>query len=150
NGARVTLIHRGPELSPAIKYWIAPDLKNRCADGDIRMLFNTRVLEIRPGTIVVQNASQPAHALAADFVFALTGYRPDVAFLAALGVAVDAETLKPVVGATFETSRPGIHAIGSVLAGARSGEVFIENGRHHGAAVIAAIAVALGKDGRGR
>jgi thioredoxin reductase (NADPH) len=148
NGARVTLIHRGPELSPAVKYWIAPDLKNRIAEREIRALFGTRVTEIRRGAIVVQKAGEPPQTLANDFVFALTGYRPDVAFLSALGVAVDEQTLKPVVGSTFETSRPGVHAIGSVLAGARSGEIFIENGRHHGAAVIAAIANALGKNGR--
>jgi thioredoxin reductase (NADPH) len=145
NGAHVTLIHRGPELSPAVKYWIAPDLKNRCADGEIRAAFDTRVLEIRPGALVVQKTGEAPRTLANDFVFALTGYRPDVAFLAALGITVDPQTLKPVIDGAFATSRPGVHAIGSVLAGARSGEVFIENGRHHGATVIAAIARAVGK-----
>ncbi|MFO0984560.1 MAG: YpdA family putative bacillithiol disulfide reductase [Planctomycetota bacterium] len=141
HGARVTLIHRRAAIAPSVKYWIAPDLGNRIAEGGIRALFETRVLEIRATELVVETAGEPACTLANDFVFALTGYRPDVVLLDQLAIAYDAATLKPIVDEHFETRRPGIYAIGSMLAGAQSGEVFIENGRFHGQVAIEAIAL---------
>src|SRR5581483_3662399 len=50
-GARVTLIHRGPVLTTAIKYWIRPDIKNRIAAGEIKAYFGSCVLEIQERAI---------------------------------------------------------------------------------------------------
>ncbi len=38
-GARVTLIHRGPGISDAVKYWIKPNIENRIKNGEIRAYF---------------------------------------------------------------------------------------------------------------
>src|SRR5579872_4358988 len=38
HGARVTLVHRGPEIHRHVKYWIKPDIENRIKNGEIRAL----------------------------------------------------------------------------------------------------------------
>src|SRR5690606_15519034 len=48
-GAHATLVVRGAEISPSVKYWIRPDLLNRIAEGSIRALFDSTVTEIREG-----------------------------------------------------------------------------------------------------
>jgi len=40
HGARVTLVHRGPAISSAVKYWIKPDIENRIKNHDIAAYFN--------------------------------------------------------------------------------------------------------------
>ncbi len=50
-GARVTLIHRGGEISRAVKYWIKPNIENRIKNGEIKAYFHSRVLEIRPDSV---------------------------------------------------------------------------------------------------
>jgi len=85
HGARVTLIHRGPETRPHIKYWIKPDLDNRIVNGQIKAYFNSCVTEITPDTVHVETPAGPT-TLPNDFVFALTGYHPDFDFMEALGV----------------------------------------------------------------
>jgi thioredoxin reductase (NADPH) len=72
--------------------------------------------------------------LANHFVFALTGYRPDFEFLEALGVRLDeANDRCPACDpATLESNVPGIYLAGVVIAGERTNEIFIENGRFHG------------------
>src|SRR5947209_6497988 len=39
HGARVTLVHRGPGISPRVKYWIKPDIENRIKNGEIEAYF---------------------------------------------------------------------------------------------------------------
>jgi len=41
-GARVTLIHRGAEISDSVKYWIKPNIENRIKSGEIRAYFQSR------------------------------------------------------------------------------------------------------------
>ena len=50
-GARVTLIHRGREISRAVKYWIKPNIENRIKNGEIKAFFHTKVTEIRRDSI---------------------------------------------------------------------------------------------------
>ena len=60
--------------------------------------------------------------------------------LRAAGVDVNPETQGPLYDPqTFETNVPGLYVAGAVVAGTRSGTVFIENGRLHGQQVIDAI-----------
>ena len=54
HGATVTLVVRGPAVSEGVKYWIRPDLENRIKEGSIAARFNTCVVEIRPGVVVVE------------------------------------------------------------------------------------------------
>ncbi|MCS7316108.1 MAG: YpdA family putative bacillithiol disulfide reductase [Bryobacterales bacterium] len=143
-GARVTLIHRGETLSDHIKYWIRPDLENRIRNGEIRAYFRSHVLEILPEEIVVQTP-QGVIRLENDFVLAMTGYHPDTAFLAALGIRFDPATGRPWTNPeTLESARPGIYLAGVVVAGVHTNEIFIENGRHHAHCIARDIAARLG------
>ena len=49
---------------------------------------------------------------------------------------------------TLESNVPGIYVAGVVVAGERTNEVFIENGRFHGALIAADLAEKLGKGAR--
>ncbi len=63
----------------------------------------------------------------------MTGYRPDLEFLASLGIRLDPESQKPRINPeTFESDRPGIFLAGVIVAGMHTNEIFIENGRFHG------------------
>lgn len=139
-GAGVTLVHRQAALGESIKYWVKPDIENRIKEGSIAARFDTRLVEIRPTTVVVDRAGT-TEEIDADAVFLLTGYRSDTTLLRNAGVDVDAKSCGPVFDPdTFETNVPGLYVAGAVVAGLESGKIFIENGRFHGEQVIAAIA----------
>ena len=139
NGAKVTLVHRHPQLGQTIKYWVKPDIENRIKAGQIRGLLETRVIEITPHEVVVSNGGGERR-LPAVQVFALTGYHPDFTFIEALGVTLDPVTRKPALDPnTLESNIPGIHLAGVVIGGRHTGEIFIENGRFHGKQIIEAL-----------
>jgi thioredoxin reductase (NADPH) len=141
-GARVTMVHRRAELGSSIKYWVRPDIENRLKAGQIRACFSTEVRKIEPGKVLLRNhgASYAALELPADFVFLLTGYHPDFEFLQQQGIALDAETRKPLHNPeTLESNVKGIYLAGVILGGKHTGEIFIENGRFHGKQIIAAL-----------
>ncbi len=139
NGARVTLVHRNAELGFGIKYWVRPDIENRIKANEVRALFETRVLQIEPDHVVVENGAGK-RGLRARQVFALTGYHPDFEFIESLGVQLDPETRKPALNPnTLESNVPGIHLAGVVIGGRHTGEIFIENGRFHGKQIIASL-----------
>lgn len=140
HGAQVTVIHRREQFDSGIKYWILPDLLNRINEGSITAYYNSSVTEIRSDSIVVCGSGATDRVLANDFVFALIGYHPDRRLLAMCGVEVDADTEAPLIDATtYATSVPGVYVAGSIAAGKNNNKIFIENGRHHGKAVIDAI-----------
>lgn len=138
-GAEVTLIHRGPKMQ-GLKYWIEPDIENRIKNGEIRAFFNSNVVEIRKREIVVRRDTGELITLENDCVLAMTGYQPDVSFLESIGVQFDPVTKRPKHDPkTLETNVPGIFVAGVITAGNVSGEVFIENSRHHGELIRDAI-----------
>jgi thioredoxin reductase (NADPH) len=140
HGARVTLIHRGPEMHRHVKYWIKPDIENRIKNGEIRALFNSRVVEITPDTVIVETPAG-REVLPNDFVFALTGYRPDFSFLESLGVRLEGPDRLPVCDSESLCSNvSGIYLAGVIVAGSRTNEIFIENGRFHGKQIARAVA----------
>jgi len=143
HGARVTLIHRGAEMHRHVKYWIKPDIENRIKAGEIKAFFHTRVVEITPDAVIVETP-EGRKTVANDFVFALTGYHPDFDFLANLGVQCGGADRLPVCHKqTLESNVPGIYLAGVIVAGERTNEIFIENGRFHGVQIAAALTAAL-------
>lgn len=138
-GARVTLVHRREELGATIKYWVRPDILNRVKAGEIRALFNSKVIRIDSEHVFIRNGAGE-HSLPARQVFALTGYHPDFSFLRQIGVSLDSETNKPAINPkTLESNVPGVFLAGVVIGGNFTGEIFIENGRFHGRQIIAAL-----------
>jgi len=138
HGARVTMVHRGPGISPSVKYWIKPDIENRIKAGQVNAYFNSRVREITLENVVL-DTPEGERRLANDYVFALTGYHPDFEFLCSLGIKVSDEAdKKPIVDRqTLESNVPGIYLAGVLIAGMRTSEIFIENGRFHGQLIAA-------------
>ena len=133
HGAKVTLVHRGPEMHRHVKYWILPDINNRIKSGEIKAYFNSNVTNISQDDVTI-SAPQSAVTLPNKFVFALTGYHPDFSFIERLGVALDESNDRcPVCDpVTLESNVPGIYLAGVIVAGERTNEIFIENGRFHG------------------
>jgi thioredoxin reductase (NADPH) len=145
-GASVTLIHRHATLGDTIKYWVRPDIDNRIKEGSVAARFETRVVEISRTAVTVENAAG-REEIAADAVFLLTGYRPDVDLMRRAGVNCDEETLAPELNPdTFETNVPNLFIAGGAIAGRNTGSIFIENGRFHGERIIAALAERLRND----
>ena len=142
-GARVTLIHRGTGISEKVKYWIKPNIENRIKSGEIQAYFNSQVVEIRPDSILVSTPGGEV-LLKNDFLFALTGYSPDLKFLNSIGITLDPESRRPRSDPhTLESERPGIFLAGVIVAGMHTNEIFIENGRFHGKQIAEAIAAQL-------
>ena len=153
-GAHVTLVHRQAALGDSIKYWVRPDIDNRIKAGSIAAHFQTRVVEIRPTEVVLESSVENGAAqavvrqsLAADAVFLLTGYHPDVDLMRRAGIRCDADSLKPELSEdTFETNVPNLFIAGGATAGRHTGNIFIENGRFHGERIIATLAARFATD----
>jgi thioredoxin reductase (NADPH) len=139
-GARVTLVHRGPGIHNNVKYWIKPNIENRIKNREVVGYFNSRLTVIREAEVDIQTPEGPL-TLKNDFVFALTGYHPDLEFMGRLGIRLDPVTQRPRTNPeTLESDRPGIYLAGVIVAGMHTNEIFIENGRFHGEKIAEAIA----------
>ena len=137
HGARVTLVHRDERIHPNVKYWVRPDIENRIKNGEIQALFRSSLQEIGPDYIVVRTPVG-TQRLPNDFVLALIGYHPDYDFLRSVGLELSDEQFRPFCDPeTLETNIPGIYAAGVIVAGSRTNEIFIENGRFHGKLIAA-------------
>jgi thioredoxin reductase (NADPH) len=132
HGARVTLVHRGPSMHRHVKYWILPDIQNRIKNGEVAAYFNSTVSKIDLDTVTLATP-QGEVIIPNRYVFAMTGYHPDFDFLASLGVRVEGSDRQPIFDQqSLESNVPGIYLAGVIVAGDRTHEIFIENGRFHG------------------
>ncbi|MEK6689108.1 MAG: NAD(P)-binding domain-containing protein, partial [Gemmatimonadota bacterium] len=131
-GARVTLVYRGTQLKPSVKYWLKPDFENRVKAGEITARFASDVMEITPAAVLVRDDHGVVTTLSADRVYALTGYHPDFELFRGMGIALDDEGRPTLDPNTLESNVPGIFMAGSVTSGRKISEVFIENGRYDG------------------
>lgn len=139
-GARVTVVYRGNEYSPSIKPWVLPEFDGVVRNGEVKMHFNTNVLEIREHEVILEIDGHE-EVLQNDFVFAMTGYHPDHSFIRAMGVTIDDETGRPfITPETMETNIEGLFIAGVIAAGNNANEIFIENGRFHGDCIAQTIA----------
>jgi thioredoxin reductase (NADPH) len=136
HGARVTLIHRGPTFGGSVKYWILPDIENRIKENKIQALFNSEVEEIQKDFIVVQTQDGRRLEIENDYVFAMTGYKPNVYFFEKMGIEMQSNCTPVYDSDTYETNIPGMYIAGVITAGADGSKVFIENSRNHGKIII--------------
>jgi thioredoxin reductase (NADPH) len=138
----VTIVHRGEDFRPTVKYWLVPDVKNRVKEGKIKTKFNSLLKAIEPKRILIDNLlTGEEEWMEADFVFMLIGYIPDGTLLQRCGIELRESTMIPVFDPeTFETNVPGLYLCGTVIAGIHTEKVFIENGRDHAVAIIDHIA----------
>jgi thioredoxin reductase (NADPH) len=146
HGARVTMVHRGPGIHSHVKYWIKPDIENRLKAKEINSYFNTSVREILPDAVLL-NTPEGEITLENDFVFALIGYHPDYSFLRRIGIELTKDQCRPVCDPeTLESNVPGVYVAGVIVAGSRTNEIFIENGRFHGQLIAEHVSRTLRRD----
>ncbi|MEO5509089.1 MAG: YpdA family putative bacillithiol disulfide reductase [Longimicrobiales bacterium] len=140
-GARVTIVHFGPELDPNVKPWVRPDIDARMNAGQVATHFGSRLAEVRPGSALIEHIETgTVTELRNDFVLAMTGYMPKGVLLRSLGVEFDPDTGKPIHNVdTMETNVPGVFIAGVLSAGNNANKVFIENGRNHGFQIVASL-----------
>jgi len=132
HGARVTLVHRSAAMHRHVKYWILPDIENRIKNGEIAAHFQSRVTSIHEDSVTIAGPEEES-TIANDYVFAMTGYHPDFDFLTELGVRLEGPDRLPVCDPeTLESNVAGVYLAGVIVAGRRTNEIFIENGRFHG------------------
>ena len=132
-GARTTIVYRGKAWPKSVKYWLRPDLENRIKAGEIQARLASQVTEITPREVVVRGGLGNAERIPADRVYPLIGFHPDLELFTRTGIAFDPESGRPQIEPeTLETSVPGVFVAGSVTAGNKISEIFIENGRFDG------------------
>jgi thioredoxin reductase (NADPH) len=139
SGARVTLVHFGPDFDKKIKPWVLPDFQNRAKEGSIATRWDSRVKTIESGSVVISRP-EGDERLKADLVYVMTGFAPNMDLLRQIGVPIDVTTGIPSHNPdTLETSVPGVFVAGVVVAGFDANKVFIENGRYHGDKIVARV-----------
>lgn len=131
-GADVTLVIRGKEISPRVKYWVKPDIENRIASGEISVLYNSKLKQITNSHAHIQTPAGDI-TLENDFVLALTGYQPNFNFLKKVGINIPTESpcLPEHDSDTMETNIGGLYLAGVVCGGLNTHLWFIENSRIH-------------------
>ncbi|MDY0405683.1 YpdA family putative bacillithiol disulfide reductase [Virgibacillus sp. 179-BFC.A HS] len=131
-GANITVLYRGEMYSKSIKPWILPDFDSLVRKNIVKMEFNAHVRKITQNFVHYEVHGEEKK-VPCDFVFAMTGYRPDIAFLKDAGIEINPANGKPTYNEeTMETNIPGIYVAGVIAAGYNNNEIFIENGRFHG------------------
>jgi thioredoxin reductase (NADPH) len=138
-GADVTLVIRDAEVSHRVKYWVRPDILNRLKEGSIKAYFNSSLKEIRKDEVDIQTPDGEV-TIPNDFVMAMTGYRPDFAFLRKLGIRLTDDKFIPHYNhQTMETNVKGLYLAGVVCGGLDTHLWFIENSRIHADMIVESI-----------
>jgi thioredoxin reductase len=95
-----------------VKYWIRPNIENRIKSAEIPAFFQSRLVEILPDSVRIETPDGE-RALRNDFVFAMTGYHPDIGFLEAHGIRFDPESRRPYTNPeSLESDRKGVYLAG--------------------------------------
>jgi thioredoxin reductase (NADPH) len=139
-GAEVTMVIRGEGIGPRVKYWVRPDIVNRINEGSIKAYIRSTLSAIRPGEVDIETP-EGIETIANDYVIALTGYQPDLAFLRGAGIKLsDDARLQPYYDpATMMTNIPNLYLAGVVCGGMNTHSWFIENSRIHAELIVKSI-----------
>ncbi|TDQ41554.1 YpdA family putative bacillithiol disulfide reductase [Aureibacillus halotolerans] len=144
-GARVTVLYRGDVYSSSVKPWILPEFEALVRHEKIAMEFNANVTAIELHHVHYEVGGKN-YSIKNDFVFAMTGYRPDHALLKAAGIEIDEQTGRPRFNETsMESNVQNLFIAGVLAAGNNANEIFIENGRFHGGQIAAVLAERFSK-----
>ena len=136
-GAEVTMVIRGESIGKRVKYWVRPDIENRIKEGAIKAYFQSQILEIREKEVEIKTP-EGLVTIPNDFVIAMTGYQPNLAFLRNTGIRLsEDEKLAPVYNTeTMESNVKNIFLAGVVCGGMETHVWFIENSREHADKII--------------
>jgi thioredoxin reductase (NADPH) len=137
HGARVTLVHRGRAIKSTVKYWLAPDLENRIAEGSIEAHFGTTLTSFEADGTVRLVKPEGERDLRVDAAYVLIGYDPEPEIARAAGVVfTEGELIPSFDPSTCESNVPGLYVAGTLQAGRFTNRLFIENTRDHGEKVV--------------
>ena len=136
----VTMIIRENEIGKNIKYWVRPDIINRIENKEIKVFYESEILEIKEKSIVIKNKKDSTE-IENDFVLAMTGYQPNYEILEKLGVEIlNDEFRTPFYNEdTMETNIKGVFLAGVICGGLKTNKWFIENSREHSEKIISQI-----------
>lgn len=139
-GAEVTMVIRDAGIGERVKYWVKPDVENRIKEGSIKAIFNANIKEIKEGEVII-DTPEGEQIIENDWVIALTGYQPNLAFLEKIGIKLsDDKIKKPVYSEeTMETNLPNVYLAGVICGGMNTHSLFIENSRVHAHRIVNAI-----------
>ncbi len=141
-GAKVALSYRREAFDPDhVKYWLLPEFKGRLVRGEIEGHLETTPVSIAPGSVCLRRADGSEYDVPADFVLPLVGFTADHSLFDMIGMKRVGEESAPLLDPdTMECSVPGVHVIGTAVAGEqRRFAVFMENCHVHVERVMAAI-----------
>lgn len=129
-GSEIAMVIRGTEVGKRVKYWVRPDIINRMEEGSIKVYYNSSIKEIRETEVDVETLDGLV-TLQNDWVLALTGYRPNLAFLQKIGIELSADEIKcpSYDETTHETNVKNIFLAGVICGGMDTHRLFIENSR---------------------
>lgn len=134
-GANVTVLIRGSELGPHVKYWVRPDIQNRIKEGSIKAYFNSELISISEKEVELKTPEGNV-TLKNDFVIAMTGYQPDFSMLRKFGIELPETCLPSYSEDTMETNVKGLYLAGVVCGGMDTHKLFIENSRIHANIIV--------------
>lgn len=129
-GAEVTMVIRGNDMGPNVKYWVRPDIENRIKEGSIKAYFESNLKEIKEHSAIIDTPEGEVE-IENDFVAAMTGYQPNFKFLEKLGVTLDENKVPNYHPETMESNLTGLYLAGVVCGGMDTHKWFIENSRVH-------------------
>jgi thioredoxin reductase (NADPH) len=139
-GASVSLVIRSHEVGDRVKYWVRPDILNRIKEGSIQAYFNSEVREIREQEVILSTPKGKV-TIPNDWVLAMTGYQPNLAFLKKMGIELAKDPVKKPLydEKTHESNVPGIYLAGVICGGMNTHRLFIENSRIHASLIFRSI-----------
>jgi thioredoxin reductase (NADPH) len=136
-GADVTMVIRGADIGERVKYWVRPDIINRIKEGSIKTFTNATISAIREHDVDIQTP-EGIVTIENDWVIALTGYQPNLEFLAKIGIELSGDAVrKPFYNEdTHETNVENVYLAGVICGGMNTHRLFIENSREHAVKII--------------
>lgn len=141
-GAEVALSYRREAIDPDhVKYWLLPELRGRLLRKEIEGHLETTPVSIAPDSVRLRRADGSEYDVAADFVLPLIGFTADHSLFDMLELDRVGEESAPLLDPdTMESSVPGVHVIGTAVAGEQHQfAVFMENCHVHVDRVMAVI-----------
>ncbi len=139
-GGEVTMVIRQESIGERVKYWVKPDIENRIKEGSVKAYFSSEILEIKEKEVLIKTPEGNI-SVEYDYVLALTGYKPNFAFLKSMGITIsqDDKCYPTYDKETMETNVPNIFLAGVVCGGMDTHLWFIENSVIHAKQIIKAI-----------
>ena len=132
-GTKVTVIEAMPQLLPNLDRELAQSLKMLMKKRGITVCTGAKVETIRQregGGLICEYTAEKQETAEADLVLVCVGRRPYMEGLFAEGIRPESERGRLLVNERYETSLPGVYAIGDVTGGIMLAHAAAAEGRN--------------------